>query len=71
MPSIFGKAYNFQISIFMKIRFTVLIFLVLLCTTVQSATPPFFRLESSTNIWAYGNRDSFLNGIVQRTVLEQ
>ena len=71
MPSIFGKAYNFQISIFMKIRFTVLIFLVLLCTTVQSATPPFFRLESSTNKWAYGNRDSFLNGIVQRTVLEQ
>ena len=55
----------------MKIRFTVLIFLVLLCTTVQSATPPFFRLESSTNKWAYGNRDSFLNGIVQRTVLEQ
>lgn len=55
----------------MKIRFTELIFLVLLCTTVQSATPPFFRLESSTNKWAYGNRDSFLNGIVQRTVLEQ
>lgn len=71
IPSFFGKAYNFQASIFMKIRLTILFFLVLLCTTVQSATPPFFRLEVSTNKWSYGNRDSFLNGIVQKTVLEQ
>ena len=70
-PSIFGKAYNFQISIFMKIRFTVLFFLVLICQAAQSATPPYYKLEVTTNKWVYGNRDSFLNGHVQRSVLEQ
>jgi hypothetical protein len=71
MPSFFGKAYNFHTSFFMKIRYILLFFLVLLCTTVQSATPMLFRLEVSTNKWAYGNRESFLNGIIKRTVLEQ
>ena len=71
IPSLYGKAYNIHSSIFMKIRFTILFLLVLLCQTAQSATPPFFQLEVSTNKWAYGNRDSFLNGIVQKTVLEQ
>ena len=55
----------------MKIRFTILFFLVLLCQTARSATSPFYKLELTTNKWAYGNRDSFLNGVVQRSVLEQ
>lgn len=55
----------------MKIRFTILFFLVLLSHTAQSATPLFYKMLGATNKWVFGNRDSFLNGHVQRSVLEQ
>jgi hypothetical protein len=71
IPSFFGKAYTFQASIFMKNRFTILFFLVLLCQTARAATPNFYQLKIYSNKWSYGNRDSFLNGIVKKTVLEQ
>lgn len=55
----------------MKFRFFIFLFSIVLTFSVQATTPSSYQLSVTTNKWVYGNRDSFLNGVVQRTVLEQ
>ena len=55
----------------MKIRLFVFLFSIVFNSALGATIPAFFQLKVTTNKWAYGNRDSFLNGVIQRPVLEQ
>jgi len=55
----------------MKIRVLLFLFSLVFTATTEAANPPFYQLKIYSNKWTYGNRDSFLNGVVQRPILEK